>query len=611
MAIVAKFNFSNSTTVVADFATLAGPTLGTTITSGSITATVTSAFQNSAFADNAVPLDDPIFDIFPRAVLVRHIVANQSGGAITYSGLTPGATYRFDYMCPSDNALDTAQITDGVNTVQYVQPANPTVGPVTEPAELISIADVNGEIVHSCTAVPALNVAFAAVIVNTIDPPKGVVSINGGSTVRAGSVGNTLVTTGNFTPTSGTIGTLAVTNISGIYPNFVFDVPSVADENISPLYGATVIAFSDAEDTINFNIDYLPKTGYSYVTLGSNIETSVNGIVYQFSPTAAQGDQIAYPTATVTVASNGTAFTTSSGTFELEHLAVSDNTLRVFELLVGNSEYSLDFSEFVDEDPFTLPFGMDHIFGNSRIVSGTWRLTTSSEGQCAMWPVDFVFATEGIISIKMSIDPTTNGAGAFFGTSSANGYQISVTNTLIQVHFTSNGSIGSQIGANGDSPAFTITDEFEFFRNCNTGEMWVELNGSVIFEITDNTITSPMKAGVFSRGGSISYVQFFNSIIEVVSNPGLRIDVNDVNGDPVADFIEVGVVVYDSFGGTELFQTGVASVSGGIITIDNDSIGNIGDVVYVVIHLPNSDISLDMNGCGRQTVVDLETGDIS
>lgn len=165
-----------------------------------------------------------------------------------------------------------------------------------------------------------------------------IVSINSGNGVRAGSVGNTLVTSGDFTPTSGTIAGIAVTSLSGTYPNFTFSMPAVIDETVHPFYGDKQAVFTDGSDSPELTTPYLPKAGYDYVTLSGVLDTTINGVIYEFIPEAEVGDQIAFPSPEVEITSNGSGSTIESGTFELEHISQSDNTLRFFDLIVGELE---------------------------------------------------------------------------------------------------------------------------------------------------------------------------------------------------------------------------------------------------------------------------------
>lgn len=160
--------------------------------------------------------------------------------------------------------------------------------------------------------------------------------INSGAGVRAGSTGNTLTTTNGFTPVSGTVGGINLTNIQGTYPDFTFDVPAVGDGILYPIYGNNTATFTNGLESPQTNVDYLPRDGYDYVTLSGNLNTTIDGVVYEFVPAAQAGDQIAFPTPQVDTGTDGSGTATQSGTFQLEHISSVDNTVRLFNLIVGN-----------------------------------------------------------------------------------------------------------------------------------------------------------------------------------------------------------------------------------------------------------------------------------
>lgn len=174
-------------------------------------------------------------------------------------------------------------------------------------------------------------------LVTYVDTLSLNVSINDG-TITSGSTGNTLTTTGNFTPTSGTIGGLPVSNITGTYPDFTFNLPEAGDGDDHPFIGTVTASFTDGVDTVTTAVELLPKTGYDVVTLSGDLDTTINGVVYQFVPEAQENDQILFPTPQVEINSNGSGSTTESGTFVLYHISSVDNKIRVFNLIVGDAE---------------------------------------------------------------------------------------------------------------------------------------------------------------------------------------------------------------------------------------------------------------------------------
>lgn len=186
----------------------------------------------------------------------------------------------------------------------------------------------------------ATNRKISAYITAGVDgqTPPGISSINDGSGVRAGSTGNTLVTSAGFTPTSGTIDGIPVTNIAGESPNFTFDLPGFAEGDEHPFYGSKTAVFTDGTNSPELTVELLPKAGHAYQTISGTPDTSINGIGYQFDPVLTAGDQIEFPTPAVTVGATGGYPGTSAteGTHLCGHISSLDNIYRLFQLKAGN-----------------------------------------------------------------------------------------------------------------------------------------------------------------------------------------------------------------------------------------------------------------------------------
>jgi len=177
--------------------------------------------------------------------------------------------------------------------------------------------------------------AWTAVAFEIKSSSAGIVSVNGGAGVAAGSTGNTLVTTSGFTPTSITIGGIAATNIAGTSPNFTFDFPLYTDENVWPLFGNQTLIASNGGTSANFTVATRPQAGYNFVTLSGSIITSVNGVVYNFSPAALVTDQIVFDSTVTSVLSDASASTSYTGTQTLWHLKASTGIIRSYALITG------------------------------------------------------------------------------------------------------------------------------------------------------------------------------------------------------------------------------------------------------------------------------------
>lgn len=163
------------------------------------------------------------------------------------------------------------------------------------------------------------------------------VSVNAGQPVRAGQTGIPVVVSAGFTPTSGTIAGIAVTNIQGASPNFTCDLPAVVEGASHPGYGSRPAVFTDGVDSPQLSVSFQPKSGYSFQTIGVAPDRTINGIGYQFDPQLTQNDQIAFPSPAMTVGATGGAPGTSAttGTHQCEHISAVDNIVRFFELRVG------------------------------------------------------------------------------------------------------------------------------------------------------------------------------------------------------------------------------------------------------------------------------------
>lgn len=171
---------------------------------------------------------------------------------------------------------------------------------------------------------------------NEVSDGPTIESINDGQPVRAGSSFTFTVSEG-FTPTSGTIGGIPVTDIEGTTPNFTATMPTVVEGEEHPGYGTKTAVFTDGVDSPETTVVYAPRTGYAVHTIGVNPDRSINGIGYLFDPELTQGDQIAAPSPAVSVGATGGAPGTSAtaGTHLCEHISSVDGIVRFFELRVG------------------------------------------------------------------------------------------------------------------------------------------------------------------------------------------------------------------------------------------------------------------------------------
>lgn len=90
------------------------------------------------------------------------------------------------------------------------------------------------------------------------------------------------------------------------------------------------------------------------------------------------------------------------------------------------------------------------------------------------------------------------------------------------------------------------------------------------------------------------------------ANAGLRLKVQDRLGVASANDTGYTVIVRAAVGSTSvLLSSTSAAIVGGHIEIDSDSVGAVGDVVYVSVIKNGASLALDKNASGRATVVDL------
>lgn len=188
-----------------------------------------------------------------------------------------------------------------------------------------------------------------------------------------------------------------------------------------------------------------------------------------------------------------------------------------------------DFTAEPTVNPFPAPSGWEYVFGSGQIINGGWRTGTTPLEQCAMRPASLAATTDKILHVRITVPVSSgSGCGAYFGDESGNGYQLAISNSTMRANLTSAGSIGTQLGADGTPPAWTVGDTFDFYRDQSDGRMWIEYGGENIFERTSTVNTGQQNAGIFSRAGYVGVATVFD-----VSAPEI-VSIND------ADTIEIG-----------------------------------------------------------------------
>lgn len=92
--------------------------------------------------------------------------------------------------------------------------------------------------------------------------------------------------------------------------------------------------------------------------------------------------------------------------------------------------------------------------------------------------------------------------------------------------------------------------------------------------------------------------------VQAVVNVGLSFEIRDAENSNALIANETGLdfVIYDGFGGTELLEVSAVSSSAlGVVVIDNNALGDVGDDVFIVAVRSNG-----QTVCGTETVIDLD-----
>lgn len=142
-----------------------------------------------------------------------------------------------------------------------------------------------------------------------------------------------------------------------------------------------------------------------------------------------------------------------------------------------------------------------------------------------------------------------------------------------------------------------------------TNELKSYLNGTLQRTTTDTTYTQGGANGNFyaaiigdnANANGLGSSSFVVGEAGVVPNPVITFDMKDAENDNALILNETGlnVTVYDAAGGTELYQTLIATshATTGVVVIDDDLVGLVGDTVFVVAVRSNG-----QTVCGSYTV---------
>ncbi len=241
-------------------------------------------------------------------------VATQLGSSIAITGRVTG---------------DKIKVTAVGNTLNCYYNGVLKIGPITE--SFNNTQTKMGMFARSSTT---NNIISAAESVNL---GVAILAINSGAGVKVGSTGNTITTTGSTTMTALTIGGVSMTNVAGSGTSFTFDCPDQVDNTVSPKYGTQTASATTGAGTLTASTSYLPPNGYSYVTLVDPINTTIDGIVYNYIPAAVATDELAGETAKITLGTDGTAVAPYTGTQTIRHWSSVDSKIRFVSVITGSS----------------------------------------------------------------------------------------------------------------------------------------------------------------------------------------------------------------------------------------------------------------------------------
>lgn len=174
----------------------------------------------------------------------------------------------------------------------------------------------------------------------TVITPAGVsvIGVNSG-TIYADGSNNTITTLGLPTATGATLGSYAISGLTGTNNSYGFTLPTLANGVTSPLFGSRVFTITDGTNSPTLNINVLPAITLDYITLTGSGGTGLGYIGNTI--TCVAGDQIIFSKpATLSITENGVSadgsiFTDYSGTQTMYHRRVSDGLITEFSVLTS------------------------------------------------------------------------------------------------------------------------------------------------------------------------------------------------------------------------------------------------------------------------------------
>lgn len=264
-------------------------------------------------------------------------------------GFEIGKTYRINFAGLTSNARDSTIHVNGVSGT-YHNPGGST--PVTPepPVELDVVAEDDGNgIGQFVISIEGYTLTKVITFITITDNPPKVVNPTGRHFYGQPST----------YATNGFSDSIISANLAGIECTSVSDtgatMPALTDETTVPMPGERELEVSDGEDTATTNIVLSPPNDFNSVILGSDLNNSNTGTIFDFVPAAKEGDALFTP---FVVDSKGNIIDAQAGSYIGWHLSVDDidpniAVAREFEILLGKNVVTLS-EPFAEGDAFIL-----------------------------------------------------------------------------------------------------------------------------------------------------------------------------------------------------------------------------------------------------------------
>lgn len=215
-----------------------------------------------------------------------------------------------------------------------------TIDFATRDASYAILADSAGTSNFTCVASGYTSVVIANFL--TVESYK-LDNINGGTnSVQIGSIDNIANTTNLTTVSSATLNGVVMTPITGSVSPWTFTCPPLTDGAVSPYPGGLfTITGTEGSPTLSNVVVTLP-TGLVEQVLAGTLNTTNNGVLFNFNPAAVVGDRIFYPSVPavnkyITIDPKGNIDTNFFGDVVFWHYEASTRITRSFIVLLGNT----------------------------------------------------------------------------------------------------------------------------------------------------------------------------------------------------------------------------------------------------------------------------------